>query len=125
MTGFPSKVRDLVRDRALDYNDAFAACEVMAHCQGFAAAAELHHRRPRGAGGSRRKDTNKASNALACCHNDHLWIERNREQAYRYGWLLKQHQSPCEVPVLRRGVWVLLDDAGGITPVPTPQEVTA
>ena len=120
MTGFSTKVRKLVRDRALDFNDGFPVCEVMAHCQGFAAAAHLHHRRARKSGGSRRPETNRAANALACCFNDHEWIEHNRAKAYQFGWLLKQHQTPSEVPVLRRGVWVLLDDDGGITPVAAP-----
>lgn len=120
MTGFSEKVRDLVRHRAMDYNHSFAVCEVMAHCQGYPAAAHLHHRRPRGAGGSRRADTNQAANSLACCFDDHHWLENHRAEAYRYGWLLRQHQTPSEVPVLRRGVWVLLTDAGECIHVAAP-----
>lgn len=121
-TGFPVRVRNLIHDRALDFNDAWAVCEVMAECQGRRAVA-AHHRRPRGSGGSRRPETNRAANGLAVCDADHAWIESFREQAYRFGWLLKQHQIPSEVPVLRRGQWVLLDDDGGFTPV--AQGVTA
>lgn len=125
MTGFSAKVRRLVGARAMDFNDAWPVCEVMAECHGRSAVA-VHHRRPRAAGGSRRPETNRAANGLAVCDADHAWIESFREQAHRYGWLLRQQQTPSEVPVLRRGVWVLLDDAGGFTPVPAPvQEVTA
>lgn len=104
-TGFSLVVRALVRDRAKDFNAEWATCEIMATCQGVAAEA-AHHRRPRGAGGSRRLETNQAANALATCSRCHEYVESNRDTARRYGWLLLQSETPSEVPVLRRGKWV-------------------
>lgn len=119
MTGFSPKVRKVIGRRARDYTDVWATCEIMAICQGAQATA-AHHRRPRGAGGSRRVDTNEAANGLATCDPCHFWVESNREKAFRFGWLLRQTQTPCDVPVLRRGAWTLLDNEGSFTPVPAP-----
>lgn len=119
MTGFSKEVRDLVRQRAcadVD-DDRFVVCEVMARCPGRAVALyDLHHRRNRGAGGSKRPETNLAGNALAACRDCHAFIGAQPETAYCNGWLVRQNQTPAEVPVLRRNVWVRLDDAGNVTP---------
>jgi 5-methylcytosine-specific restriction protein A len=119
MTGFSREVRDLVRQRAtadLD-DDRHVICEVMARCPGRVVALyDLHHRRCRGAGGSRRPETNLAGNALAICRDCHAFIESQREMAFRNGWLVRQSQTPADVPVLYRGRWVLLADDGTVTP---------
>ena len=107
MTGFKKQVRDLVISRA------DGTCE---RC-GFAAPAyQIHHRRPRGMGGSTGVGTNRASNALCVCVSCHSAIEANRSDAFKHGWLVLQGQNPCEVRVLRLNTWVLLDDFGYITP---------
>ena len=112
-TGFPAKVKKLIAERASATGDAADAyCEVWEVCHG-ARSGPAHHRRPRGRGGSRRLDTNLPANGLSCCPACHDWIESNRDEAKKHGWLLEQHQSPAEVPVLRRGRLVLLDDIGG------------
>lgn len=84
----------------------------------------IHHRRPRGAGGSRREDTNQAANGLFLCAGCHLWIEvENRTAAKQLGLLISQHRpgiTPSEVPVLRRGVWCLLDNSGDYYQIPEP-----
>lgn len=121
MTGFSAVVRRLIAERAKDFNSSWPVCEVMAVCQGRKAEA-AHHRRPRGAGGSRREDTNLPANSLAVCTDDHIWIESHREEALRFGWLVLQAQTPADIPVLRRGVWVLLDNAGGFERVATPTQ---
>jgi 5-methylcytosine-specific restriction enzyme A len=115
MTGFSREVRDLVAQRATEDLDAqFVVCEVMAACPGRAVALyDLHHRRCRGAGGSKRPETNQAANALAVCRDCHRLIESQREIAYANGWLVKQQHTPAEIPVLRRHVWVVLDNEGG------------
>lgn len=123
-TGFSVVVRRLIADRAKDFNGAWAVCEVMAVCQGRQAEA-AHHRRPRGAGGSRRPETNQPANSLAVCAADHEYLESHREEALRFGWLVLQHQTPADIPVLRRGVWVVLDDVGGFERVPAPTQETA
>lgn len=112
-TGFPPKVKKLIAERASATGDAADAyCEVWEVCHG-ARSGPPHHRRPRGRGGSKRSDTNLPANGLSCCPACHDWIESNRDEAKKHGWLLEQHQSPAEVPVLRRGRLVLLDDIGG------------
>lgn len=76
----------------------------------------IHHRRPRGAGGSRRPDTNLPSNLLGLGVNCHTHVESHREEAYENGWLVRQSASPREVPVVihDRGS-VRLDNIGGMT----------
>jgi len=116
LTGFSPLVRRQIAERASPTGDAADAyCEVWEVCNG-ARSGPPHHRRPRGSGGSRRPDTNLPSNGLSCCPACHDWIENNRTEAKRWGWLLEQHQVPSEVPVLRRGSWVLFDDLGSYLP---------
>jgi hypothetical protein len=107
VTGFPKKVRDLIFTRAQDF------CEIC----GFDRPEQAHHRRARGAGGSRRPDTNQASNGLAISGACHQMVESRRTLAYERGWLVRQGHNPTQVPVLRYGSeWVLLDNTGTTTP---------
>lgn len=103
---------------------------VMARCGGFCEvrtshcwdeASQLHHRRPRGAGGSKDPATGKASNCLAVCTpcHDHLETAERAESRDR-GWIVRQGHDPAQVPVFRYRRWVLLDDGGGLTPVEVP-----
>lgn len=113
LTGFPPKVRRQIAERASATGEATDAyCEVWEVCNG-ARSGPPHHRRPRGQGGSRRLDTNLAANGLSVCPGCHDWIEHHRAEAKQQGWLLEQHQTPSETPVLRRGVLVRLDNHGG------------
>ncbi|WPH57747.1 hypothetical protein [Mycobacterium phage WXIN] len=76
---------------------------------------QLHHRRARGAGGSRRTDTNTAANCFAICAPCHLYVESNRTEAQDNGWLVRQGHSPGATPILyRQSQWVLLRDDGSI-----------
>lgn len=75
---------------------------------------QLHHRRPRGMGGSKRDETGAAANALLVHPKCHTWIESNRKEAMKYGYLVSQWADPREVPVYRARTWVLLDDEGAI-----------
>ncbi|OYN76830.1 hypothetical protein [Mycolicibacterium sphagni] len=106
MTGFSALVCAVIDCRS------GGVCEVC----GAHRAVERHHRRPRGAGGSRREDTNSAANALHLCTYCHHLIEHNRALAYLVGWLLPQTQSPERERVLRRGDFVLLADDGSVQP---------
>ena len=76
-------------------------------------ACQVHHRRPRGMGGSRRPGTNKPSNLLLLCAPCHTAVESSRQISHEQGWLVRQEHDPAEraVWVARRG-WVLLDDLG-------------
>lgn len=66
-------------------------------CEGKARS--IHHRKPRGQGG-----TNDPSNLLhldgdgvAGCHG---WIERNRKIAYRMGWLVHTEDDPADIGIM-------------------------
>lgn len=41
-------------------------------------------------------------------------IESNRTEALENGWLVRQGKNPADIPLLYRGRWALLDEAGGI-----------
>lgn len=102
-TGFPPDVKLLIQTRAR------GICE---RCGYGSSDCVAHHRRPRGLGGSKRVDTNTASNGVWLCGECHRHVESYRSAASSDGWLVRQSQCPAEVPVYRRGRWVLLDDAG-------------
>lgn len=104
-TGFSPDTRAIIIDRAV------YACERCGERHSDMAA---HHRRPRALGGSKRPETNQPANGVWLCGACHRHVESYRSQAFDEGFLVRQSQTPCEVPVLRRGVWVLLSDDGGI-----------
>lgn len=62
----------------------------------------LHHRRPRGMGGTRRADTNSPANLLLLCGTGttgcHSRVEASRAAAHQLGWLLHQTEDPAQVP---------------------------
>lgn len=103
MTGFSKAVRGVVEARS------GGVCE---RC-GTNPAVQIHHRRPRSMGGSRRKDTNLPANGLSVCVPCHCAIESDRDEALRHGWLVRQGRDPKLVPVFRRGQWVRLNNEGG------------
>lgn len=118
-TGFSDEVRQLVTTRAS------ALCE---RCGEYHSITHLHHRLPRKAGGTKRKLVNLPSNGLLLCALCHHDIEMHRTEAYVNGWLVHDYpesEPPCEREVLRRGVWVRLDNQGGFELVPAPQGGTA
>lgn len=104
MTGFSKQVREIMQARSSGF------CEIC----GVAAPDDAHHRRPRGAGGSKADDTNWPSNGLLACRRCHELVESRRELALDRGWLVRQGQSPSSVPVLFQGNWALLTDDGAV-----------
>lgn len=116
-TGFPPATLALIEARSN------GLCEVgLSGCAG--GAVEVQHRRARGAGGSRRPETNAASNGLGVCRSCHAHIEGNLEVARVRGWSVRQSVGqPGLVPVLRLGVYVLLDDEGGWVEVEGPSSL--
>lgn len=108
MTGFSKLVREIIFDRA------DGCCE---RCGRRTYDMQAHHRRPRGAGGSRRPETNQPANGLLLDSECHLWVESNRAAALSDGLLVAQGDTPATVPVFRRGVYVWLGDDGSITHV--------
>jgi len=92
-------------------------CEICGHRMGLDRGTlnyNLHHRRPRAMGGSRRSDTNSPANLLALCLDCHSDVESNRALALENGWLLPQTATPskCAVLLYRESVWVYLTDDG-------------
>lgn len=73
---------------------------------------QIHHRRPRGMGGTSRKDTNSPAALLYLCASCHARTESRRAEALDRGLLVRQTQDPAAVPVLYRSVWVLLRPDG-------------
>lgn len=105
MTGFSPKTRRIIHDRAN------GQCE---RCTSWDAT-DVHHRRPRGAGGSKDPITNSPANGVLACRPCHLEIESQRTRAFMDGWLLRQSQDPRNVPVrLYQNRWAFLTAEGGI-----------
>jgi 5-methylcytosine-specific restriction protein A len=90
--------------------------------------AEIHHRLPRGRGGTSEAYINSPSNLLNLCLPCHADIESNREEAKAQGWLLPRNNpdiDPTTEPILTHEFgWVLLDDLGYRTPC-APREASA
>lgn len=87
-------------------------CEVCG-CEG----SDVHHRKPRRAGGTRDEAINSLSNLTLLCRGDHARVESRRSLAYENGWLVHSWDEPGLVPFLRLGRFVLFDDEGGFANV--------
>lgn len=75
----------------------------------------LHHRRPRGSGGSRQPWISAPTNLLALCGNGvagcHGWAESQRTVATALGYLCRMGDQPAEIPFMDiDGRWWLLTD---------------
>lgn len=110
-TGFSLEVKALITARARHL------CE---RCGYGNSTVQIHHRRPRGMGGTKRLETNLPSAGVLLCQPCHAEVESHRLKAYSDGWLVRQHQSPLDAPLYRRGHWVLLDDDGTFERLPAP-----
>lgn len=102
-TGPSKRTVELVRERA------GGLCE---RC-GFHEAQQVHHRKPRGMGGTRDASINLPSNLFFVCFPCHADIESNRMAAVVKGWLMSRWETPGHKPIFYRGTWRLLDDGGG------------
>lgn len=78
----------------------------------------LQHRRARGMGGSRRRDTNSPVNLVALCGSAttpggcHQWVEAHPDYAIVDGWRVPQGIDPVGSPVRTWQGWKLLDADG-------------
>ncbi len=104
---FTPAVQEQIRDRAK------GRCEM---CGALAMYHQIHHRRPRGMGGSKDPACGTAANGLFLHPGCHAKIESNREQAYERGYLVRQGHDPAQVPVKRGVNWYLLGEDGSLTP---------
>jgi 5-methylcytosine-specific restriction protein A len=102
VSAVPKPIRHLVRGR-----DKHACARCGTACP--PGTGSLHHRRPRGAGGSRSPLTNDPANLVLLCGTGttgcHGLLESHRTTAYAAGWLLRQWQNPLTEPVYRHGAW--------------------
>lgn len=103
---FSQKTRDLIHHRAK------GRCEI---CGLPVIDGQIHHRRPRGMGGTKRKETGTASNGLYVHLKCHARVESNRSEGLAKGWIVSQQQDPCTVPVVRWDGLFLLADDGTVT----------
>lgn len=79
---------------------------------------QVHHRKPRGMGGSSLPGINSPENLILLCQRCHAFIESSRAEAYRDGWLVHRGDDPAEVPIRRHGGLVLLFPDGGMEVAP-------
>ncbi len=100
---FTESVRALIKLRANN------RCEL---CGSRLLGGHIHHRQPRGMGGSRTVESKgSAANGLWIHPGCHMTIELSRARALDKGWLIKQGQDPASTPVrLWDGWWLLADD---------------
>lgn len=83
-------------------------------CGGRVRSGQVHHRTPRGMGGTKLAAANLPGNLILGCAHCHLtrW-ESDRDWAYRLGYLVHRGTDPLTVPVYWFHSWVLLDNTGG------------
>lgn len=105
VSGFSASLKASIRERD---------SHTCARCGRYVApgTGSVHHRRPRGMGGSRDPLTNHpAALVLLCGHATerdtcHWWTETYRLSAKATGWLLKSGQDPTTHPVRKlTGEW--------------------
>jgi hypothetical protein len=90
-------------------------CEVqLPGCHGR--ATDNCHRLGKKAGGRPRRDLDRLANLYHGCRHCHGWTHDNPLEAQAMGLVLREYQKPEDEPMLRRGVRVLLDDDGYVTP---------
>jgi 5-methylcytosine-specific restriction protein A len=103
---FTAKTRQAISERAK------GRCELCGTPVGM--DAQIHHRKPRGMGGTKDNASRLASNGLFVHFRCHERIERNRDEALGYGWLVRQSGESAQEPVLLHYGWVLLNPDGSV-----------
>lgn len=82
--------------------------------------ASIHHRRPRGMGGTQRIDTNQPQNLILLCGSGttgcHAWVEQHRTKATLYGFLVSQWHNPADRWVHTYQGWRQLTPDGKAVP---------
>ena len=82
------------------------------YCGREAPTWQIHHRRPRGMGGTKRPGTAGAANGVLTHHWCHTRIERERAESREIGFLLYQGDTPEMIPILINQEWVRLNNDG-------------
>lgn len=76
-------------------NRARGRCERCGH-----PGVHIHHRKPRGMGGTSDPAINTAPNLVFLCLTCHEYVERNRTHAYDAGWLAHRWEDPADVAAI-------------------------
>ena len=109
---FSEHDREVIKTRAAN------RCEL---CGSRLIGGHIHHRQPRGMGGSRHNVAKGSpANGLWIHPGCHMTIEMSRSQALENGWLVRQSDDPTQVPVRLWDFWWLLADDGTMTKVDRP-----
>ena len=103
-TGPDAATRELVMSRD---NGRCLRCAVRA-------GEQIHHRKPRGMGGTKDPKINAPENLVWICLSCHEHIERNRATSYASGWLVARNANPAEQYLITPNhvMLMLLTDGG-------------
>ncbi len=107
------KFTETTRQKVIERSNG--RCEV---CGAPVETPQLHHRKPRGMGGTKDPASRSTANALAVHYACHEWIERNRTEATILGYLVPQHEKSTDTPVLTADGWALFHDDGSVSRLP-------
>lgn len=84
----------------------------------------IHHRRPRGMGGTQWFGANLTSNLMLLCGTGttgcHGYVESHRTASIACGWLVPNWLDPTEVPAVVNREFVLLSNRGTYEEYPSP-----
>lgn len=85
----------------------------------------IHHRRPRGMGGTKRPETDLPANLLTLCGSGttgcHGQVESDRLEAISDGYLVGQTIDPATIPVRTHRGMAYLDNDGMLTLTADPE----
>jgi len=114
------------RAREVIYERAGRACE---RCPRSGGPFSIHHRRPRGMGGTKDPAAGGVPNGVLLCGSGttgcHGEVEANRVQALADGWLVPQGTDPATVPIRHRTLGVVWLSEDGMYLHQDPTERTA
>lgn len=96
---FSDRVRRIIEQRSL------GRCEV---CGLNRSGMQIHHRRPRGMGGTVDGWVGDSPNGLMICQGCHRMVEDRRHWAYTKGLLVRHGWHSVDVPVMLASGWSLL-----------------
>lgn len=88
----------------------------------------IHHRKPRGMGGTTDPAANSPSNLVLLCGSAttpggcHTAVEKFRESAISTGWIVPRVADPAKTPIKRHNGWFILNADYTMTPAERPEE---
>lgn len=88
----------------------------------------IHHRKPRGMGGTSDPAVNSPANLVLLCGSAttpdgcHTAVERFRQSAITTGYIVTRTADPATIPIKRHNGWFLLNHNGTMTRTERPEE---